>query len=396
MGILVLNTGSSSLKFSLFDDKAREADVEGEVDWHGQDHPAELVVCRDGQPEQRSPCDAHEPGAAATLAIRTVKDTLDSGRKIAAIGHRIVHGGSRFRESARIDSALEAELDHLTELAPLHNPPALKAIAAAKAEEPGVPQVAVFDTSFFADLPRSAAIYPTPWEWHEDFGIRRYGFHGISHAYCAGRAAEILGRDPLGLRLVICHLGNGCSASAVRGGVAIDTTMGFTPLTGLMMGTRSGSVDPGILLYLMKERGLTADQIDDSLNHASGLLGVSGVSADYRKVESAANAGNDRAKLALEIYAARVRSAIGAFAATLGGVDALVFAAGVGENSATLRLAACEGLDFLGIRLDLTRNAAHPRDTDIAEANSPTRILVIHTREDLMIAREVLRLVPPA
>ncbi len=259
-----------------------------------------------------------------------------------------------------------------------------------------MPQVAVFDTSFFANLPRSAAIYPTPWEWHEKFSIRRYGFHGISHAYCAGRAAEILGRDPADLRLVVCHLGNGCSASAIRGGVAIDTTMGFTPLAGLMMGTRSGDVDPGILTYLMEEHGLTADKIEDALNHASGLLGVSGVSADYRKVEEAANSGHDRARLALEIYAARIRSAIGAFAATLGGLDAVVFAAGVGENSATLRASVCDGLDFLGLRLDPARNAARPRDLDIAEDDSPARILVIHTREDLMIAREVRRLVAMA
>ncbi len=394
MSILVLNTGSSSLKFSLFDDRAENLLLDGEVDWHGKDHPAELAVRNPGKPAERSSCDAFDPGAAATLAIRTTKEALPAGREIQGIGHRIVHGGTRFLESVRIDSALETELSHLSELAPLHNPPALKAIAAATVEVPGIPQVAVFDTSFFANMPRSAAIYPVPWEWHENYGIRRFGFHGISHAYCAGRAAEILGRDPSSLRLVVCHLGNGCSASAIKGGVAVGTTMGFTPLAGLMMGTRSGEVDPGILLYLMKEKGLTADQIDDALNHRSGLLGVSGVSADYRKVEEAANAGHGRSLLALEIYAARVRSAIGSLAATLGGLDAVVFAAGVGENSATLRLAACEGLEFLGVHLDPTKNAAHLVDADIAEAASPARVLVVHTREDLMIAREVRRLVP--
>ena len=396
MSILVLNTGSSSLKFSLFDAEARDVTIEGEVDWHGQDHPAELVVRAPDQPERRTRCDATDPGSAAKLAIQTVTESIGEGPSIAAIGHRIVHGGSRFRESVRIDASLESEIKSLTELAPLHNPPALEAIEAAKAARPELPQVAVFDTTFFADLPRSSAVYPVPYEWHEKYGIRRFGFHGISHAYCAGRAAEILGREPSSLRLVVCHLGNGCSASAIRGGVAVDTTMGFTPLTGLMMGTRSGSVDPGILLYLMKEKGLTADQIDDALNHASGLIGVSGVSADYREVEKSATEGNDRAGLALEIYAARVRSAIGALAATLGGLDALVFAAGVGENSENLRLAACQDLAFLGVRLDPGKNAAKPRDVDISEADSPARILVIHTRENLMIAREVRRLIPPA
>jgi acetate kinase len=399
LGILVLNTGSSSLKFSLFDDRAREVAVDGQVDWRGEDQRCELAVRVAGRPEERSPCEASEPGAAASLAIRTVTDAVGSAREIAAIGHRIVHGGARFLESVRIDPAFESQLDHLAELAPLHNPPALKAIASARREEPDIPQVAVFDTSFFADLPRSAAIYPTPWAWHEDYGIRRFGFHGISHAYCSQEAArylEGLGRDPSNLKLVICHLGNGASAAAVLGGKAVGTTMGFTPLAGLMMGTRSGEVDPGILLYLMKEKGLTADQLDDALNHKSGLLGVSGVSSDYREVEDAAKGGNDRARLALEIYTARVRSTIGALAATLGGLDAVVFAAGIGENSAALRLAACEGLEFLGVHLDPARNDAHPRDADIALPDSPARILVIHTREDLMIAREVRRLIPTA
>ena len=397
MGILVLNTGSSSLKFSFFLDKGDEPALDGQVDWKGQGRPPELLIRRPGQTDRRSTCEAADPGAAANLAIRTVADAMGDGSTIEAIGHRVVHGGPRFRESVRIDASLETELAALAELAPLHNPPALRAIDAAMRERPDVPHVAVFDTTFFRDLPRSASVYPTPWEWHEAYGIRRYGFHGISHAYCAGKAATMLGRDPSSLKLVVCHLGNGASAAAILGGVAIGTTMGFTPLAGLMMGTRSGDVDPGILLDLMKGKGLTAEELDDALNHHSGLLGVSGVSSDYREVEEAARQGHDRASLALEIYAARVRSAIGGFAATLGGLDAVVFAGGVGENSATLRASACEGLSFLGLRLDPSKNEKHPRDTDIdtdiAEADSPARILVVHTREDLMIAREVRRLV---
>jgi acetate kinase len=392
LSILVLNTGSSSLKFALFDPTSLDVLISGEVDWRGRDRPAALVIRRSGGEDQRSTSGVTDPGAAATLAIRAV--SRSPYPEIRAIGHRVVHGGTRFRSSVLIDDPVEAEIDRLTELAPLHNPSALAALRSARSARPGVPQVAAFDTSFFADLPRSAAIYPVPHAWTEDWGIRRFGFHGISHAYCAGRAAEILGRDPSTLRLVVCHLGNGCSASAIRGGAAIETTMGFTPLAGLMMGTRSGSVDPGILLYLLKEGKLKADQLDDALNHASGLLGVSGVSGDYREVESAAMVGNDQARLALEIYAARVKSAIGSLSATLGGLDALVFAAGVGENSATLRSAACDGLRFLGLSLDPARNEAHPRDSDIAEDNSPARILVIHTREELMIAREVRKLVP--
>jgi acetate kinase len=389
LSILVINTGSSSLKFTLFDDHANNVDLDGQVDWHGDS--AELTIRRSGQPDQKSPTEAASPSAAATLAIKTATDALPPGQSIIAVGHRVVHGGTRFLESTRIDNEFESALDHLAELAPLHNPPALQAIEATQKALAGVPEVAVFDTSFFANLPRSAAIYPVPWDWHEKYGIRKFGFHGISHSYCTGRAAEILGQDPVKLRLVICHLGNGCSAAAVKGGVAIDTTMGFTPLDGLMMGTRSGEVDPGILLYLMKDKGLTADEIDEALNHQSGLLGVSGLSSDYRKVENAANAGFDQAKLALEIYGARVKTAIGSLAATLGGLDALIFAAGVGENSATLRTAATDGLEFLGVRLDSSKNASNPIDANIASADSPAQILVIHTREDLMIAREVRR-----
>lgn len=392
MSILVFNTGSSSLKFTLFGEE-ETIEVSGEVDWHDKEHLAELVVRLPDQPERRKSCEAFEPGAAAELAIKTISETLLPNREIMAIGHRIVHGGTRFLESVRIDPALRTEIDNLADLAPLHNPPALKAIEAAGAALPGVPQVAVFDTSFFAHMPQSAAIYPLPWEWHEKYGIRRFGFHGISHSYCSTRAAEILGRDLSTLRTVVCHIGNGCSASAIQGGLAVGTTMGFTPLAGLMMGTRSGEVDPGILLYLIREKGMSAEDLDDALNHQSGLLGVSGLSSDYRKVEEAARLDNHRAKLAVEIYAARVKSAIGGLAATLGGLDVLVFTAGVGENSATFRAAVCQNLDFLGVRLDFEKNGSNPRDSDIALADSTARVLVIHTREDLMIAREVRKFV---
>ena len=244
----------------------------------------------------------------------------------------------------------------------------------------------MFDTAFFAELPPTAHVYPLPYEWHTDWGIRRFGFHGLSHAWCAGRAREILDGRP-DLRLVVCHLGQGCSAAGILGGKAQATTMGFTPMEGLMMGSRSGSVDPGILLHALR-RGLDPELLDETLNRSSGLLGVSGVSSDYRKVEAAALTGNERARLALDLYAGRVREAIGALAATLGGLDAIVFTGGVGENSASLRASVCERLEFVGVRLDSNRNETSEPDSDVAIAASPVRVLIIHTREDRMIARE--------
>jgi acetate kinase len=256
---------------------------------------------------------------------------------------------------------------------------------------PGVSHVAVFDTAFFADLPPDRHVYPLPYDWYMERGIRRYGFHGISHAYCAGRAAEFLGRPPGGLRTVTCHLGNGCSATATLGGKAVATTMGFTPLEGLVMGSRPGSVDPGILLYAMERMGLSAGELGEVLQRRSGLLGVSGISSDFRAVQEAAKEGNGRARLALAIYANSVRAAIGALAVALGGVDALVFTAGVGENAADLREEGCRGLACLGLRLDPGHNRTLRPDADLSAPDSSGRILILHTREDLHIAREALR-----
>jgi acetate kinase len=314
------------------------------------------------------------------------------GHNLIAVGHRVVHGGAVFHDSVRIDAKVKQTLAELSALAPLHNPPALAAIEAAERALPHVPQVAVFDTAFFAKLPPSAFVYPLPYEWYTDWGVRRFGFHGISHAYCASRAAEMLGRDLASLRLIICHLGNGCSASAVRGGAPVATSMGFTPLDGLMMGTRCGSVDPSILVHALRNKGVSADALDHALNHASGLLGVSGVSSDLREVEKAADAGNERARLALTIFADRVRQTIGAYAATMGGVDALVFTAGIGEHSARIRAAACDGLSCLGLHIDAGRNGSCRADADIATVDSPGRILVLHTREEWLIARETVRI----
>ncbi len=364
LSVLTLNAGSSTIKFSLFAGDTMEL-VAGET---LEDPPANAVE-----------------NILASIGGRVASDP------VAAVGHRVVHGGRHFRESVRIDDRVLGLISSLTTLAPLHNPPALRAIVAARRALPGVPHVAVFDTAFFADLPAESRVYPLPYEWYEKPGIRRYGFHGISHAYCSRRAAEFLGRPPGELRVVVCHLGNGCSATAVRGGKPVDTTMGFTPMEGLMMGTRAGSIDPGILIYAMERMGMTRLELDETLQRKSGLLGVSGVSSDFREVREAANAGNERARLALAIYAHSVRKAVGALAVTLGGVDALVFTAGVGENSAELREEVCRGLGCLSLRLDPVRNRTLKPDADLSAEGPGGRILALHTREDLHIALEALR-----
>jgi acetate kinase len=302
----------------------------------------------------------------------------------------VVHGG-QFTSSVRITPDIRSRISALADLAPLHNPPSLETLAAAEAELPSVPHVAVFDTAFHATLPPEARTYPVPANWTRDWGIRRYGFHGLSHAYCARRAAEMLGRPADELRLVICHLGHGCSASAVHGGRCVDTTMGFTPLEGLMMGTRSGSIDPSIVLHVQQHHGLTAEEVESALNRESGLLGVSDISADMRQVLASAREGHDQARLALGIYTRRVRQAIGALAVTMAGVDALVFTAGVGEHSGQVRASICTGLECLGLELDPQANAECRPDADVALTGSRGRVLVIATREDVTMLREVIR-----
>jgi acetate kinase len=369
VSVLALNAGSSTLKFSLFAGRSMELAADGIVE-----EPALKADLKEG----------------VSAVLSAIRDRIASD-PVVAVGHRVVHGGRAFTGSVPVDARVLEEITRLSELAPLHNPPAIAAIAAARTAVPGVPHIAVFDTAFFADLPAERHVYPLPYEWYSERGIRRYGFHGISHAYCAGRAAEFLGRQPEGFRAVICHLGNGCSASATLGGKAIATTMGFTPLEGMVMGSRAGSVDPGILIYAMERMGLSAGELGEVLQRRSGLLGVSGVSSDFRAVQEAAMEGNGRARLALSIYANSVRDAIGTLAVTLGGVDSLVFTAGVGENSAPLRGEVCRGLECLGLRLDPERNQALRPDADIAAAGTGGRILILRTREDLHIARETLR-----
>jgi len=391
MKTLVCNAGSSSLKFSLFEAEGELLLAEGGIDWSTP--PTRLVVHCTGQPETREELTLRHHADA----IARILDALQAGPAaplqapgdVQAVGHRVVHGGERYTTAVRITPQVKQAIDALAELAPLHNPASLDGINAVEQVLPQVPQVAVFDTAFHATLPEAARTYPVPQQWRREWGVRRYGFHGLSHAYCATRAAQMLGRPDV--HLIIAHLGNGASVSAVHHGICVDTSMGFTPLEGLMMGTRSGSLDPGILVYLLREKGLDADQIDHALNYESGLLGVSGISSDMRQV-LAALPDNPDARLAVDMYVHRIRQTVGAMAATLGSVDALVFTAGVGEHAAAIRERVCENLGYLGLALDRTANEGCQPDADIALPASTSRILVIATREDVTIVRETLRL----
>jgi acetate kinase len=391
MKTLVCNAGSSSLKFSLFEVEGELLLAEGGIDWSTT--PTRLVVRCTGQPETREELTLRHHAEA----IARILDTLQAGPSaplqapgdVQAVGHRVVHGGERYTTAVRITPEVKQAIDALAELAPLHNPASLDGIKAVEQVLPGVPQVAVFDTAFHATLSEAARTYPVPQQWRRDWGVRRYGFHGLSHAYCATRAAEMLGRPDV--RLIIAHLGNGASVSAVHHGICIDTSMGFTPLEGLMMGTRSGSIDPGILVYLLRQKGLDAEQLDHALNYESGLLGVSGVSSDMRQVLAAMPQQAD-ACLAVDVYVHRIRQTVGAMAATLGGVDALIFTAGVGEHAAVIRARVCENLSHLGLALDHAANEVRQPDADIALPASTGRILVIATREDVTIVREIRRL----
>jgi acetate kinase len=306
--------------------------------------------------------------------------------EIDLVGHRVVHGGDTYRQPMLINAEVKAEIDRLSIFAPLHNPANLMGINIIESLSPNLPQVAVFDTAFYGDLPEVTYVYPVPYQWLER-GIRKYGFHGISHQYCTQQATKLLGRDLKELRLISCHLGNGCSLAAVKFGRCIKTTMGFTPLDGLMMGTRCGSIDPGIILHLLREQEYTVVELDRVLNYESGLLGVSGVSKDLREIDKAIAAGNVRAKLALDIYIDRLAAKIGSLLPNLGGVDALIFTGGVGENHAGIRAAVAAKLAFLGVEIDPVLNSLPMTfDRDLATSQSQVRILAIHTQEEWQIA----------
>jgi acetate kinase len=359
--ILAVNAGTSSLKLRLLD---RRDAVVGSLDL---------------------------PPVGTPDAVAGLERCVRENGPIGAVGHRLVHGGRDLRGSVLITDAIVVQLRAAAELAPLHLPPALEALATTRRLLPDVPQVACFDTAFHATIPEAAALYAVPTEWTERWGIRRYGFHGLSHSYVSRRAAELIGRPVEGLRLVSCHLGAGASLAAVVDGRSVDTTMGFTPLEGLVMATRSGSVDPGALLWLQRHAGISAERMADDLERRSGLLGLAG-SPDMREVLRAADRRDAAATRALEVYLHRLRQGIASMAASLGGIDAIAFAGGVGEGSARIRREACEGLAFLGVAIDKELNdRARTTDADLSVPRSAVRIVLVHTREDAEIAREVRR-----
>jgi acetate kinase len=401
MKILVLNAGSSSQKSCLYElndvlpDRPPQPLWEAQIDWNHREGVAQLKVETASGTELEEEFASDSRQAAISRMLETLwqgkTQVINSLKEIDIVGHRVVHGGQDYQQSTLISPDVKEAIARLSVFAPVHNPVNLEGIEALEKILPNVPQVAVFDTAFHAQLPPAAFVYPGPYEWLED-GIRRYGFHGISHQYCARRAAQILNRDLTDLRLISCHLGNGCSLAAIRGGWSVDTTMGFTPLDGLMMGSRSGAIDPGIIIHLLRRSDLTSEKLDNILNRNSGLKGISGVSGDMRQIGEAITQGNERAQLALDIYIHRLRAGIGAMLASLGGLDALIFTAGVGENSAFVRAAACEAFGFLGLKLDGEKNQHSPVDEDIAAVDSAARVLVIHTQEDWEIARECWKL----
>ncbi len=394
MYILVLNAGSSSQKSCLYQVETElpqqppEPLWEAHIDWAVADDYGSLTVKSNAVKQKTKLTD--RDSALQTMVhtlVRGETKVLDKLEQIDLVGHRVVHGGDKYSQPAVITPEVKNAIAELIPLAPSHNPAHLEGIDAISSLLPDVPQIAVFDTAFHSTIPKPAKVYPLPYEWYEK-GIQRYGFHGTSHQYCATKTAQILNKSLDSLKIITCHLGNGCSLAAIENGICIDTTMGFSPLEGLMMGTRCGSIDPQILLYLMREYNLELKQLNKLLNKESGLLGVSGISADMRTILAASAEGKERSQLAFDIYIHRLRSNIGAMMASLGGLDVLVFTAGVGENAVMVREKTCQQFAFLGLHLDTEKNNARPVDEDIATEDSQVRVLVIHTEEDWAIASQ--------
>jgi len=399
MKILVLNSGSSSLKYQLIESETEDVLAKGLAERIGlSDSMLTYETGNRGKKEAKADIPDHDAAMDMVFRVLTcpVEGAVKSPEEIKAVGHRVVHGGERFIEPTIVTEETIAEIDKVSHLAPLHNPPNLKGIKACMRLMPGVPQVAVFDTSFHATIPRKAYIYALPYNLYTEHGVRRYGFHGTSHRYVSRRAVKMLaerGMDENNLKIITCHLGNGCSMTAIVGGRVVDTSMGMTPAEGLVMGTRSGDVDPAILLYIQKTLGKTAEQVDNLINKQSGLLGVSGRSSDMRDIEAGAENGDDRSALALEIFCYRVKKYIGAYAAAMGGLDSIVFTGGIGENSPRVREMCIEGLEFLGVKVDSRANRSVKGETDISASDSRVRVLVIPTNEERMIARETAEVI---
>ena len=396
MKILVVNAGSSSLKYQLIDMTDETVLAKGLCDRIGI--PGSLIKHKtyDGRSVEKEITMAdHKDAIASLIKVLTHEEwgVIKSLDEIKAVGHRVVHGGEKFFKSVIIDDEVMQAIEECVELAPLHNPPNITGIRACQQIMNGVPQVAVFDTAFHQTMPQKAYIYALPYEYYKKYKLRKYGFHGTSHKYVAERAAQILGKPYDKLKIVTCHLGNGSSIAAVDCGKVIDTSMGFTPLDGLAMGTRCGTIDPAVVTFLMQKEGLTCEEMDSIMNKKSGVLAISGVSSDFRDLDDAVEQGNERAALALEVFSYQVKKFIGAYACAMGGIDAIVFTAGIGENNPKIRKMVCEGLGFMGASINEEKNLVRGAEMDISTEDSKVRVLVIPTNEELAIAKETKKLV---
>ncbi|HHV95737.1 MAG TPA: acetate kinase [Clostridiaceae bacterium] len=392
--ILVINSGSSSLKFQLIDMTNETVLAKGLCDRIGIDNSF-LKYTKQGQDPiiiNKEMVD-HKDAIQTTISALTDEKigVISDMSEISAVGHRVVHGGEKFHDSVVIDEEVIKAIEECIDLAPLHNPPNIIGIRACQQIMPGTPMVAVFDTAFHQTLPEYAYLYPIPYDIYKKYGVRKYGFHGTSHKYVSERAAVMLKRPLEELRLISCHLGNGASVCAIKYGKSVDTSMGFTPLAGLAMGTRSGSIDPAVVSFLIEKEKMTVEEVNELLNKKSGVLGISGVSSDFRDLEAAADSGNKRAKLAIDIFCYKVKKYIAEYSAVTEGIDAVIFTAGIGENNSRVRRQIVEGLEYLGIKIDYEKNNVRGKEIDISTEDAKVRTLVIPTNEELAIARETMK-----
>ena len=397
MNILVINAGSSSLKYQLIDMTTENVLAKGLCEKIGIGGKITHKTHDGYKDEHEVAFPTHAEAFEEVVKLLTTGDhaVIVDASAIGAIGHRVVQGGTKFSASALVSEEMIATAEELTDLAPLHNPACIAGIRACQKVFPSnIPQVAVFDTAFHQTMPKKAYTYPVPYEYSEKYSIRKYGFHGTSHRYVSGRLAELLGKAPEDLKIITCHLGNGSSIAAVDGGKSVDTTMGLTPLDGVIMGTRCGSIDPSVATFIAEKEGMTYAQLNDMMNKKSGVLGVSGVSSDNRDVSAAAEAGNERAQLALDIQVYEIKKYVGAFAAAMGGVDAVLFTGGIGENDKNVRLGVCSGMEYMGIKIDAELNDKFSgQEHEISTADSKVKVWIVPTNEELMIARDTLAIV---
>lgn len=390
--IIAINAGSSSLKFQLFEMPEEKVITKGLIERIGLKNSIFSISVDGEKITETLDIENHEVAVNIMLEALKKHNIINDINDIQGTGHRVVHGGELFPESALVTDEVLTKIESLTDLAPLHNPANLMGITAFRKLLPSIPHVAVFDTSFHQTMPEESFLYSLPYNFYKDFGIRKYGFHGTSHKYVSERASELLDRPLEQLRIISCHIGNGASIAAIDGGKSVDTSMGFTPLAGVTMGTRSGNLDPALIPYIMEKTGKNAEEVLNILNKESGLLGISGSSSDLRDIQQDANEGNERAKLALDVFASRIHKYMGSYATRMHGLDAIIFTAGVGENSDTVRAKVLEGLEFMGVYWDpRLNNGLHGEEAFINYPHSPVKVIVIPTDEEVMIARDVLK-----